>query len=278
MESIGQLLKAERERRGLSLADVHDSTKITVQNLEAIEDDRFDYFPNRVYARAFLRDYANFLNMDSAALLTRYEEDWTSLREVPKQPQTTTPIWRRIWIPVMGMIVLALLLAAGYYGWTALERKSDSPPAPSVSAPESDEQGGATLPPVSKIPTPEPKPEPKPQAQPEPEKPAVPDTVRLQVNAVRDAWVRVKSDGVVKFEGMLAAGSSKTFEGKSSVSIRTGSAGALNLTLNDKPLPSLGAVGQIADETYKIEDVRSSTSAGVSGGGSSTSNPPASNP
>ena len=67
MESIGQVLRAERDKRGLSLSEVYDDTKITIQNLEALEQDRFDYFPNRVYARAFLRDYANFLGLDSAS-------------------------------------------------------------------------------------------------------------------------------------------------------------------------------------------------------------------
>ena len=76
MDSIGQILRAGRETRGLSLDEVHEATNITVQNLSALEDDRFDHFPNRVYARAFLRDYSNFLGMDSPSLLTHYEEEW----------------------------------------------------------------------------------------------------------------------------------------------------------------------------------------------------------
>ena len=81
MASIGQILRSERERRGVTLADVHSATKITPQNLEALEAENFGAFPNKVYTRAFLRDYANFLGLDSGPLLEMYEELYGSAQK-----------------------------------------------------------------------------------------------------------------------------------------------------------------------------------------------------
>ena len=71
METIGELLKNRRVEKDMTLADVHEATKITVENLAALEENRFEIFSSRVYARAFLRDYANYLGIDSIRLEIR---------------------------------------------------------------------------------------------------------------------------------------------------------------------------------------------------------------
>lgn len=72
--------KSIRETRGLSLRDVYEKTRISVNNIEAMESGDFGSLPPAVYARKFIRDYAALLGEDSSHLLEEYENYLTSLR------------------------------------------------------------------------------------------------------------------------------------------------------------------------------------------------------
>jgi cytoskeletal protein RodZ len=63
-ESIGAALKRTREQRGLSLAQVSETTKIRSHYLHALESDDLSSMPSAVQARGFLRIYAAFLGLD----------------------------------------------------------------------------------------------------------------------------------------------------------------------------------------------------------------------
>jgi len=245
MESIGQVLKSERERRGLSLEQVHESTRITTQNLSALEQDRFDHFPNRVYARAFLRDYANFLGLDSAMLLTRYEEEWGAPQEHPAARPAGRSIRRTLGYTFLALVVMGVLGAAGYFGWIAYEKRSGLRIASERRPAQREEV--ATLPKVEPVPPPPPRPEPKP----EPEQPAPPEKLVLEVKAVRNVWVRVKTDGAVVFDGYLQPQAVRTFEAREFINIRTGMADAVQLKLNGEPQPPLGTVREIGERTFR---------------------------
>lgn len=271
MDSIGEILKNERTSRGLSLQEVNDATRITVQNLTALEEDRFDYFPNRVYARAFLRDYANFLGLDSATLLDRYEDGFSHGEgEAEAAPvKSSGSAWKVIGYVFFGLLVLAAMAVAVYFG-SKYNDKDREPTKVVTRSPEGDDGDVATLPKPStggeavvdkpETTTPEPEPQPAP----------VVDKVILDVTAVDTVWMRVKADGQVVFIGDFAKGTTKTFEGAKSVNIRLGKAGAVQLKLNDKPQPALGTMQQIGDKTFTLEDVKAAI-----GEGEPASNPAA---
>ena len=64
MFEIGSSLREARERRGLELAAVEQDTRISARSLRALEEERFDLLPERVYALGFLRTYADYLGLD----------------------------------------------------------------------------------------------------------------------------------------------------------------------------------------------------------------------
>lgn len=70
-ESIGRTLKRTREERNLSLDEAARATKIRKEFLLAIEDDKLDALPGPVFARGFVRSYAEYLSLDAPALLVR---------------------------------------------------------------------------------------------------------------------------------------------------------------------------------------------------------------
>lgn len=68
-QPLGQKLKAAREQRCLSLLDVSHLTKIPVQRLHLLEQDNYAGFGSMAYARAFLRRYSDFLQIDAEDML-----------------------------------------------------------------------------------------------------------------------------------------------------------------------------------------------------------------
>jgi cytoskeleton protein RodZ len=72
---VGDLLRHEREAQGMSLEDVCGSINIRTVQLRAIEDSNIDQLPGMIYATGFVRSYANFLKMDSAALVKKFKEE-----------------------------------------------------------------------------------------------------------------------------------------------------------------------------------------------------------
>jgi transcriptional regulator with XRE-family HTH domain len=73
MTSVGVQLKAAREARNCTPADVAQATHIKVQVIEQIERDDFSAMPAPIYARGFIRMYAQFVGLDPAPLLEEYE-------------------------------------------------------------------------------------------------------------------------------------------------------------------------------------------------------------
>lgn len=66
---IGEALRSTRERRGLSIAEVAQDTRISPRFLEALEAEQFDELPAPVYVRGFIRSYASYLKIESQPLL-----------------------------------------------------------------------------------------------------------------------------------------------------------------------------------------------------------------
>lgn len=69
MASIGATLREARERRGLTIEQVAQDTRISARFLEALEAEAFELLPAPVYVRGFLRSYASYLRLDPQPLL-----------------------------------------------------------------------------------------------------------------------------------------------------------------------------------------------------------------
>lgn len=72
MGSFGDKFRKERERQGIKLEDVSNSTKIGSRMLRAIEDEHFDQLPGGVFNKGFIRAYAKHLGMDEEEAVTAY--------------------------------------------------------------------------------------------------------------------------------------------------------------------------------------------------------------
>src|SRR5215510_2891261 len=61
---FGGMLRAARERRGVSLRQIANATKISVAVLEALERNDISRLPGGIFGRAFVRSYAIEVGLD----------------------------------------------------------------------------------------------------------------------------------------------------------------------------------------------------------------------
>ena len=69
---IGDKLKRERERQGLTVKDVEKGTSIRAFYIESIENADWASLPGDVYVKGFIRNLAGFLKMDADACVKEY--------------------------------------------------------------------------------------------------------------------------------------------------------------------------------------------------------------
>lgn len=86
-DSNSQELKTKREALGLSLADVLQRTRISIANLQAMENNDFHLLPPSAYSKNFIKTYARTLGIDSEPILVKYEDYLNSRKGVQKLPQ-----------------------------------------------------------------------------------------------------------------------------------------------------------------------------------------------
>lgn len=72
METLGQKMRAAREKKRVTLSKAAAMTRIKIQHLEMMENDDFSKMPAPTYAKGFIRIYATFLGLDSAPLVQEY--------------------------------------------------------------------------------------------------------------------------------------------------------------------------------------------------------------
>jgi transcriptional regulator with XRE-family HTH domain len=114
-DGLGQLLRRARERRGLTLEQISNETKIPRRHLEALERDNLAVVPCGFYRRAEVRAYARAVNLDQNLALAQLErvalEPPVPVKAVPQAPRTQERMLspRRLAI-VLGVVVVAAVL------------------------------------------------------------------------------------------------------------------------------------------------------------------------
>lgn len=80
--TLGPYLRRERERRGLSLRTISESTKVSVALLEGLEADDISRWPGGIFRRAFVRSYAQCVGLDPDEIVRRFEQQHQPPAEV----------------------------------------------------------------------------------------------------------------------------------------------------------------------------------------------------
>jgi cytoskeleton protein RodZ len=222
MFALGPSLREARVKRGLEFDAVQKALRIRRRYLEAIEGERFELLPGEVYARGFLREYAEFLGLDGSLYVDEFNARFAHDDEVPMTAAPTASRVRRGRKPtfVVGSVVTLLAASVGLAAWTL---GGGGSPAAQTFVPPAQRQ------------TPQPKPA-APLTAPTP-KPAL---ARLVLTAARgDCWVSVRAgsaSGRVLYEQTLRRGSSVHLTVRPPLWLRVGAGLNLDATLGGHAL------------------------------------------
>lgn len=123
--TVGELLQAAREKKGVDLYRAERDTKIRARHLAALESGEYSEMAGAVYTKGFLRNYALYLGLDPEELLERWrvEQDFGRRGE----PLSVTPPPQPLSEPHRGLtfspalliaaaISIVVLLFVGYIG------------------------------------------------------------------------------------------------------------------------------------------------------------------
>ena len=219
---VGRTLRRARHEHHARVEDAAEATRIPKKYLEALESNApLDIYPAAMYARAFLREYARYLDLDPEPLLTGFggvtlEVRLPALREAVAPP--------RRW-PARALVAVSTCSLLGLAGLGIVSGRTPIP----VSA-------GLGLGPVA-----------APSHSPSTTGPhgptARPPGITLGVHVVDRCWVEATADGTVVLKRVLAAHWHR-ITAKHTLDLTLGNAPGVRLVVNGKPYSTSGT-GQV---------------------------------
>jgi len=141
-ETIGQIIKNARLEKGVELLTASTETKLKVAYLVAIENDNFDELPAPIYAKNFIRIYANFLGLDGVEISKRYNINTTDI-DIPQDEKTSLTyhvssffhlIFRHPFL-LLGLVVVLIILF--FYSGGSYNTEPDEEISFSTTVPQS---------------------------------------------------------------------------------------------------------------------------------------------
>ncbi len=130
----GQYLGYEREKRGISVAEVARALRLSAATIAGLERDDYKQLPEAVYVRGYIRSYCKFLGVDAAPVLALHESGAASGGDSlpgahPKDAVVNEHVQRltRVWGTVAVLAVVTVLLSL-WWRETQLQRTSDTVP------------------------------------------------------------------------------------------------------------------------------------------------------
>jgi hypothetical protein len=226
---IGRSLREARAHRGIELEAAQRALRIRRRYLEALEADRFDLLPGDVYARGFLREYAEFLGLDGSLYVREFDERFAARDEQPIAAPTLSQARRRSAVPLLVAGTAVAAAVAGLAAWRIGATGGRPQVAATASAPVA--ASHATRPSTHRRPV-----APASQRQPQ----------RLVLAAVRgDCWLLVRAasaEGRVLYQDTLHRGEALRFMVRAPLWIRFGDGANVDATIAGHPLAGVPTV------------------------------------
>jgi len=254
---VGAMLRAAREKCGLSVTDIAERTRIRATLVREIEVDDFSGCGDPFYARGHVRSIALTVGLDPSPVLQHFDAStgaappavpaqtlpaYDPVRARPRakkrdvgRVQRSGPNWTAAMIVAASLV--ALFAVATFFGVLRGQHR------PSANV------GALPSPTTAKA-------KPKPETSPSSAVAQVPQSgVNLRIRVVDGAsWIRVTdAAGREAFQGVLRGGAVKDFRDPKLLTARYGNTRAVSVVLNGKDLgsPSCGSI--VCSERYEAE-------------------------
>jgi|HubBroStandDraft_5_1064220.scaffolds.fasta_scaffold11716_4 cytoskeleton protein RodZ len=251
MDGIGDALRSERLRLGLTLQQIATQTKIGQYLLQAIEANQFDRLPGGLLTRSFLRQYAQVLGLDAEEIVSsfkqQFEEPVLALTAAqPKFKYSQLPL-----MPTLLWFLTAVFVCAAVYAiWENVRRSLPEANAVVPHGSQVTSQSGLQLTKSSRVPVPELTPRERVTSVPYASnelgsEPGPRGAIRVVFTATEPVWVSIQSDGNPVYTGTLEQQHNKELAASTRMTALVGNAGGLEVSLNGKAIGPIGQHGEV---------------------------------
>ena len=276
LKKFADELKFARESKEISLQQIANKTRIDIKFLRAIEAANFDILPE-IYIKAFIKEYANLIELDPKETVKKYEfaktgklEQTEQLKEIittpePEKPQaqhlpkfdsieqTPQPLQGEetqqskklnnnyVYGGIIVLLVLILFYVLFIHGSTP--EIISEPPVEESSSQNS-----------SRFEIEKPKPDVSSTQQ--PVSSAKSDSLRILLQTNARVWVKVTADGKVLQQQVVQQDSKLNYAASKFFSVSVGNAGAVKLFFNNKPVTNIGNTGEIRNIYLTADTIR----------------------
>lgn len=234
--TVGEQLKAARDRMGMSLSDLGAKTRVPMRHLESIESSEFGALPGQTYTVGFVRAYAKALNLDDIAIVNALRIELLRSGHEGYQPplqnyEPTDPARVPSKTLAWTAAAIAVVVLAAYLIFRSMTL-TQAQTAPQIVAPPPAARSAETV--TSNA------------------------TAKVVLTATGNVWVKIyDADQKRLFEKEMVAGDSFTVpQDANKPMIVTGRPQALDITVGGKAVPPLGAPDKtIADLSISAQDL-----------------------
>ncbi|MGL4986958.1 MAG: RodZ domain-containing protein [Treponemataceae bacterium] len=127
MQGFGELLRNARESRGIDLERAARETNISKKYLKSLEDELLTMFPGEAYLTGFLRNYADYLDLDPANIVSLYHAAKIQEAPVPeallkKTRKKLTPI-AIVVLTTFFSIILIIIISISYTNYAQSKKQ-----------------------------------------------------------------------------------------------------------------------------------------------------------
>ncbi|MCF8261370.1 MAG: DUF4115 domain-containing protein [Melioribacteraceae bacterium] len=254
LESFSKELKAKREKAEISIQQIHLKTRIDPKFLEAIEENNFDILPE-VYIRAFIREYAQTIELDPEATIEKFERarsgqsfsdttvskktqvkktstenetpkviDVQSPNEYQTQRETETSMSSNtiLLLGSVGVIIIALLIYFIFFNSSPNQIVTERPfdevikeQTERFKVADSEKESSASNVESTEVAT---------------------KLFSVNIVAQDSSWMRIEVDQLETFEIILLPGRNRSIEASKNVKILVGNSGAVQFFLDNQRL------------------------------------------
>ncbi len=130
--TLGAFLQSERQRLGISLKNVTQSTKISLTNLEYLEADDLRSLPDRAYVLGYVKSYAKLLGIDVNLCVNLLDKTYAASGSVQRKQEVVIPqaqnspkMANSFPVAKIAMIAAMIIIIVGVAGYF-LTRSSDT--------------------------------------------------------------------------------------------------------------------------------------------------------
>lgn len=237
LKEISTHLRQVRQAKSLSIEDIAAQTLIRLVFLQALEEWRFVELPEPVYIQGFIRRYADALGLDGSALANSLVINFMTIDSNNQSHSLDQKL--NIQIPLI-IVYILLLVAASAGLFYRLNPKLTAEFLALRQNPLPQGKQKILLSPLNSL------------AVPSPSSTDI-STVKVTLELQGKSQLQVKADGKTEFEGILTKGERKSWTAKRHLTVSSGNAGAVLVSVNQQQLKPLGGEGEVKVVTYTPE-------------------------